>query len=146
MCVLKLCSVTHTPKTIVKIISPKVVHMTRNSKMKKRILFWVQQIETGLESFVFLKFFFEYSFNTHIPGAVSTHTFQVRFQHTHISSTNFDTHISSPVFRHTHFKYSFSTHTHTHTFQVQFQHTPVPVSTCRRRNVCMWKLELKCVC
>ncbi len=55
-----------------------------------------------------------YSFNTHIPGTVSTHTFQVQFQHTH-------------------FKYSFNTHithnTHisgtvsTHTFQVQFQHT-----------------------
>ena len=28
---------------------------------------------------------FRYSFNTHISGAVSTHTFQVQFQHTHSS-------------------------------------------------------------
>merc|ERR1712093_382572 len=57
-----------------------------------------------------------YSFNTYISSTVSTHTFQVQFQHTHFKC-NFNTH----------FKYSFHTHisstVSTHTFQVQFQHT-----------------------
>ena len=36
---------------------------------------------------------FRCSFNTHISGAVSTHTFQLQFQHTHFRCS-FNTHIS----------------------------------------------------
>ena len=57
---------------------------------------------------IFKTHVFRYSFNTHISGAVSTHTFQLQFQHAHFKC-GFNTHISSAV--------------STHTFQVQFQHT-----------------------
>ena len=65
-----------------------------------------------------------YSFNTHIPSAVSAHTFQRSFN-THISST-VSIHTFQVQFQHTHFRCSFNTHipgaVWTHKFQVQFQH------------------------
>ena len=71
---------------------------------------------------------------THTSRTVSTHIFQVQFQHTHFRCS-FNAHISIAVsthtfqvqFQHTYFKYSFNTHisstVSTHIFQVQFQHT-----------------------
>ena len=51
-----------------------------------------------------------------ISSTVSTHTFQVQFQHTH-SRYSFNTHISGAVSTHT-FQVQFQ-----HTIQMQFQHT-----------------------
>ena len=56
--------------------------------------------------------------HTHISGTVLTHIFQAQFQHKHFKHI-FNTHIPGAVSKRTHFKYSFKTHT----FQIQCQHT-----------------------
>jgi len=73
----------------------------------------------------------KYSFNTHISGAVSTHTFQMQFQHTHFKCS-FNTHTHTIQFQHTHFRCSFNTHipgaVSTHTFQ-ELQSNPIKVTS-----------------